>query len=85
MFYTSDASNPNWTHIQTVYPGSGAYSVDMTYTIPTGGEEHAVRVQMNYYYAATTPCHWYGIYRERDDLVFHVLSGPALPSLSPGM
>eukprot|EP00956_Cyclotella_meneghiniana_P011821 scaffold16627_cov93-Cyclotella_meneghiniana.AAC.3 len=86
FFYAADATNPVWFYIGSAQPsGTGLQNISVTYTLPMGAENQAVRVQFRYGSSpSTNPClteDW----NDRDDLVFNVLipSSTLYPSLSP--
>eukprot|EP00956_Cyclotella_meneghiniana_P025568 scaffold53544_cov39-Cyclotella_meneghiniana.AAC.3 len=89
FFYVADASNPVWNYIGSAQPsGTGVQIITMTYTLPRGAENQAVRVQFrNGSDPSTNPCHTgaTGGYNDRDDLVFKVVipSSTLPPSLAP--
>ena len=79
FFYSTDASSPVWNYIGSAQPsGTGLQDISMTYTIPMGTENQAVRVQFGYQIGASSnPCES-GDYHDTDDLVFKVV----IPSLT---
>ena len=85
FYYAEDASDPNWVWIgrsRTIV--SSNQDIMMTYTIPSGAENQAIRVQLMYTGdegRIPNPCHS-GWYRERDDLVFKVFT-PTTPQIGP--
>ncbi|HZH79216.1 MAG TPA: hypothetical protein VEY88_24530 [Archangium sp.] len=71
LYYAADASSPSWTFITTVVPaGPGAQTMQVSYTLPTGGSTQAVRAAFRYGGSAS-PC-TSGNYDDRDDLAFAV-------------
>ena len=89
FFYAANASKVDWKYIGSVKPSkSGLADITMTYTLPAGAENQAVRVQFRYEQfgssPSTNPC-FTGNYNDRDDLVFMVvIPSPTLsPSLAP--
>jgi len=93
FFYAANASKVDWKYIGSVKPSkSGLADITMTYTLPAGAENQAVRVQFRYEQfgssPSTNPC-FTGNYNDRDDLVFMVvipsptLSPSPKPSLAP--
>lgn len=76
LFYTGDATNPNWTYITTLAPSiSGAQVLSTTFTLPSGGSLQAVRANF-LYRGAPTPCSGGSDhYDDHDDLIFAVGSG----------
>ena len=75
FFYATNASNPVWVYIGSAKPtvSDGLTDIEMTYTIPTGSDVQAVRVQFTYIEGPSTdPC-ISGYFNERDDIVFKVL------------
>ena len=74
FFYAANASNPVWVYIGSAYPPvPDLTDIEMTYTIPTGSDVQAVRVQFTYIEGPSTdPC-ISGYFNERDDIVFKVL------------
>ena len=77
FFYAVNASNPVWVYIGSAIPtvSDQFTDIEMTYTIPTGFDIQAVRVQYTYDEGATTdPCANYDDYNDRDDIVFKVLT-----------
>ena len=74
FFYAANASNPVWVYIGSANPAvPDLTDIEMTYTIPTGSDVQAVRVQFKYGKdPSTDPC-ISGDYSERDDIVFKVL------------
>jgi len=76
LFYTDDATNPNWAYITTLTPSTtGAQVLSTTFTLPSGGSLQAVRANF-LYQGALTPCSGgIGIFEDHDDLVFAVGSG----------
>jgi len=70
LFYTADATNPNWTYIGTLVPsGAGAQVLSTTYTLPSGGSLQAVRANF-LYQGAVLPCGGGGSFDDHDDLIF---------------
>ena len=86
FFFAADASNPVWNYIGSAQPsGTGVQIITMTYTLPRGAENQAVRVQnLLSDTSSKDPC-ISGNYNDRDDLVFKVVipSSTLYPSLSP--
>ena len=86
FFFAADASNPVWNYIGSAQPsGTGVQIITMTYTLPRGAENQAVRVQnLLSDTSSKDPC-ISGNYNDRDDLVFKVVipSSTIYPSLSP--
>lgn len=76
LFYTDDATNPNWTYITTLAPSiTGAQVLSTTFTLPSGGSLQAVRANF-LYRGAPTPCSGGSDnFDDHDDLVFAVGSG----------
>ena len=78
FFYAVDASNPTWVHIGSAKPTESTRltDIEMTYTIPTGSDIQAVRVQYtwNETDSTTDPCANDNNYGDRDDVVFKVLT-----------
>ena len=75
FFYAADASNPVWVYIGSANPTveKQLTDIEMTYTIPSGSDVQAVRVQFTYDEGfSTDPC-VDGEYNDRDDVVFKVL------------
>ena len=75
FFYAADASNPIWVYIGSANPtvSDQLADIEMTYTIPSGSDVQAVRVQFTYDEGdSTDPCVG-GDYNDRDDVVFKVL------------
>ena len=78
FFYAVDASNPVWVYIGSANPtvSDQFTDIEMTYTIPTGSDIQAVRVQYtwNETDSTTDPCANDNNYGDRDDVVFKVLT-----------
>jgi Zn-dependent metalloprotease len=75
FFYAADANAPSWVFIGSRTPtAAGAQTLSITYSIPNGGANQAVRVQFRYQ-SSTAACAA-GAYNDRDDLVFAVTSTP---------
>ena len=78
FYYASDASNPSWTFIKTVAPSRGGMSdLQVSYTLPAGAANQAVRVNFRYNGSAST-CSG-GSYDDADTLVFAVEKENATP------
>ena len=78
FFYAVNASNPVWVYIGSANPTveKQLTDIEMTYTIPSGSDVQAVRVQFTYDEGPSTdPCEDGGDkeYFDRDDVVFKVL------------
>ena len=78
FFYAADASNPIWVYIGSANPtvSDQLADIEMTYTIPSGSDVQAVRVQFQYDEGdSTDPCVIGNStnYNDRDDVVFKVL------------
>eukprot|EP00956_Cyclotella_meneghiniana_P026890 scaffold59234_cov56-Cyclotella_meneghiniana.AAC.1 len=90
FFYAADATNPVWFYIGSARPsGTGLQNISVTYTLPMGAENQAVRVQFRYASSGddddddddgsndanmpSTNPCDGGYYNERDDLVFKVV------------
>ena len=89
FFYAADASNPIWVYIGSANPtvSDQLADIEMTYTIPSGSDVQAVRVQFQTIGDSTDPC-VSGFYNDRDDIVFKVLPSASLsasPSKSPSL
>ena len=76
FFYAVNASNPVWVYIgsENATVSDGLTDIEMTYTIPSGSDVQAVRVQFTYTEGPSTdPCINNDDYNDRDDVVFKVL------------
>jgi hypothetical protein len=84
FYYATDASNPDWQYIGSITPPGGqSQELKMSYRIPAGSTNQAVRVQFRYGgNGASGPC-MQGNWNDRDDLVFTVDSGLKQPTKSP--
>lgn len=79
LYFTSDATNPEWTHIGSVKSGRrGPHTLSMTYRLPGNGGRHAVRAR--YHYLGEPGACGAGAHDDHDDLVFVVLAPGAVPA-----
>eukprot|EP00804_Cyclotella_cryptica_P000809 CCRYP_001065-RH/>CCRYP_001065-RH protein AED:0.36 eAED:0.37 QI:557/0.33/0.5/1/0/0/4/0/539 len=82
FYYTVDAYDPNWQYIGTVIPpGTGARNLTISYTLPYGANNQAVRVNFRYG-GSINPCTT-GSYDDRDDLIFAVVQFTQQPTINP--
>lgn len=78
LYITADMSHPVWTLITTLRPENTRSAVlSSTFTLPIGGEIHAVRA--NFRYQGTAGACSAGDYDDHDDLAFAVERADVLP------
>jgi aqualysin 1 len=75
IFYTGDATNPDWIYLTTLRPpAGGAHVLSATYVLPEGTLQ---AVRGNFRFSGTpSPC-TSGSFNDRDDLVFAVGGAPS--------
>jgi hypothetical protein len=80
LYSATDATNPVWTYLTTLYPGGGnAQTLSTSYVLPTGAVQ-ALRGRFRYGGTAA-PC-GSGAYDDHDDLVFAVGADATPPTVS---
>jgi carboxypeptidase family protein len=74
LFYTSNAANPSWTYLATLFPTGGTQSLQSlsaTYVLPSG-KLQAVRANFSYFGSGVACATGTDDYDDYDDLVFGV-------------